>query len=249
MITTIIFVLGLLIGSFLNVCTYRIPREESIAYPPSHCTSCNNRIESYDLIPVISYILLKGKCRHCGEKISIKYPLIELSTGIIFTAIYFKYGFSLKLLKFLVLTSFLIVIGIIDYNTTDVYLETTLSGVIAGLIFLGINYYLKLPVKTYIIGALIGGGVVSIIILITGAIGWGDAEICVLGGLYLGMRLTILMLFLSVVIGGSVGTVLIFLKKKSKKDYMPLGPSISVSTIICVLLGEKILTWYLGTFK
>lgn len=244
--TLIIFTLGLLIGSFLNVCIYRIPKGESISYPPSHCTNCTNRIKPYDLIPVISYIFLRGKCRYCGEKISIKYPLIELFTGLIFVGLYYKYDISLDLFKYLILASYLIVIGFIDFNTTDVYLNTTLSGFIIGVIFLGISLYHGQSVSTYVIGTLIGGGFIAVIILLTGGMGWGDAEICALCGIYLGIRLTILTLFLSVILGGIIGVILILTKKKTRKDYIPFGPYITMGALISILWGEKFISWYLA---
>lgn len=243
--TLIIFTLGLLIGSFLNVCIYRIPRDESISYPPSHCTNCTNRIKSYDLIPVISYIFLRGKCRYCGEKISIKYPLIEFFTGLIFVGLYYKYDISLDLVKYLILASYLIVIGLIDLNTTDVYLKTTLSGFIIGVLFLILNLYNGEPIGTYIIAAIIGGGFITTIIILTGGMGWGDAEICALCGIYLGIRLTILTLFLSVILGGIIGVTLILTKKKTRKDYIPFGPYITIAALISILWGEKIIAWYL----
>ncbi len=241
-----ILVLGLLIGSFLNVCIYRIPRGESIAYPPSHCTNCGNNIKSYDLIPVISYVFfLKGKCRYCGEKISIRYPLIELFTGVVFMLTYEYYGMSMEFIKFAVLSCFLIVIGMIDFDTTDVYFKTTMSGIIVGIVFLIVYYFNGYNIWTYILGALIGGGFISLIILITGGMGWGDAEICFLTGLYLGWKLTVLMLFLSIILGAVIGILLIATKKKSKKDYIPFGPYIALGAMIAVIWGEEILKWYL----
>lgn len=242
----IILSLGLLIGSFLNVCIYRIPRGESIAYPPSHCTNCGNNIKPYDLIPVISYIFfLKGKCRYCGEKISIRYPLIELFTGVVFMLIYKYYGLSMEFIKFAVLSCFLIVIGMIDFDTTDVYFKTTMSGIIVGIVFLIVYYFNGYNIWTYILGALIGGGFISLIILITGGMGWGDAEMCFLAGIYLGWKLTLVMLFLSVVLGGIIGILLIATKKKSKKDYIPFGPYIALGAMMAVVWGEGILKWYL----
>ncbi|MCD3297714.1 prepilin peptidase, partial [Clostridium botulinum] len=113
-----VFVIGLIIGSFLNLCICRIPKNESIVYPASHCTSCQNKIKPYDLIPIISYIILKGKCRYCEEKISINSPIIECLTGVIFLGVYLKYGLTIEFIKYLFLCSFLIIIGCIDYNTT-----------------------------------------------------------------------------------------------------------------------------------
>lgn len=248
MLAILIFILGLLIGSFLNVCIFRIPRGESISYPPSHCTGCGTRIKPYDLFPIISFILLKGKCRNCGEQISIRYPLIEFLTGLLFLSLYIVYGVSFELLKFMILIPFILVIGIIDLETTDVYFKTTLSGSISGIILLIIGNYLGFSYLEYIYGALIGGGVISLIIILTGGMGWGDAEICFLCGLFLGMRMTLLMLFISFVIGGIIGAILIIFKKKSHKDYIPFGPFIALAALFCIFFGEEILAWYFSLF-
>lgn len=243
-----IIILGLLIGSFLNVCIYRIPRGESIAFPPSHCTNCDNKIMWYDLIPVLSYIFLRGKCRHCKEKISIRYPIIELITGVLFGALYIEYGLGFSLIKFLVLVCLIIVIGMIDLDTTDIYLSTTLTGIIIGCVFIAFNWYTGSEVLTYVYGGLIGGGVIAAIILLTHGMGWGDFELCLLIGLYLGFKLTIVMLFFSFIIGGLMGVLLIAAKKKTRKDYIPFGPSIALSCIFVMLFGEKILSLYLSSF-
>ena len=245
MISIFIFIIGLIIGSFLNVCIYRIPLGQSINYPPSHCMGCGNRIKWYDLIPVLSYIILKGKCRYCREKVSMQYPLIELLTGVLFLALYIEYDLSFNFVKYAILICFLIVIGMIDYNTTDVYFKTTLSGFIAGLLFLSYGAYLGGEIVTYIYGALLGGGLISLIILLTNGMGWGDAEICAVCGLFLGFKLTAVMLFFSFVFGAIVGISLIILKKKSRKDYIPFGPSIAIAAVFTLFMGSKILMWYL----
>lgn len=247
----IFFVLlyGLIIGSFLNVCIYRIPRNESISFPPSHCTNCKNRIKWYDLIPIISYIFLKGKCRYCKEKISIRYPLIELITGAIFLALYIEYGLNIYFFKFALLSCFLIVIGMIDLDTSDVYLKTTALGIAVGILFLIYEYFMHYSILTYIYGGLLGGGIIAAIILITkGGMGWGDFEICLMSGLFLGFKLTIVMLFFSFVLGGVIGIILMILKVKSRKDYIPFGPFISIASLLTVLCGEKIISWYMNLF-
>lgn len=248
MIGFLLFILGLLIGSFLNVCIYRIPRGENISYPPSHCTGCGARIKPYDLFPLISYILLGGKCRNCGRGISIRYPLIELLIGLLFLALYFVYGVSFELLKFIIFIPFIVVIGFIDLETTDVYFKTTLSGSIAGIILIITGKFIGYNVWEYIYGALLGGGVIAIIVLLTRGMGWGDAEICFLCGLFLGLRMTLLMLFISFVFGGIFGAVLLILRKKSRKDYIPFGPFITLAALFCIYFGERILNWYLSLF-
>ncbi|MBP2032191.1 leader peptidase (prepilin peptidase)/N-methyltransferase [Clostridium algifaecis] len=242
----IIFIFGTIIGSFLNVCIYRIPLQESVVYTPSHCTSCGRKIKWYDLIPVASYIVLKGKCRYCGEKISKKYPIVEFVTGILYLMLYVKFGISISIVKYITFISILIVVGIIDFNTTNVYFETTIVGLISSIIFLASYYYIGFPVKTYVYGGILGGGLLSLIIVITkGGMGWGDMEICFVCGMFLGLELTFVMLFLSFVIGAIAAVILILSGKKSRKDYIPFGPFIAAASVITVLLGQNILNWYL----
>lgn len=242
---TIIFVLGLVVGSFLNLCIDRIPKEESVIYPPSHCTNCKNEIKWYDLIPIFSYIFLKGRCRYCGDKLSIRHPMIEFIIGAAYLMIFIKYGLSIDFIKFIIFISILAVIGMIDYDTTDIYSVTTLTGIIAGIIFLGIYIYNGIPIKSYIYGAMLGGGLLALISIVTkGGMGLGDAELCLVCGLFLGVKLTVLMLLLSFIIGSIIGVLLIAFGKKSKKDYIPFGPFIAIAAIITVFWGEKICLLY-----
>lgn len=237
----LIFVIGLIVGSFLNVCIYRIPREESIVFPPSHCPNCKLNLKWKDLIPLISYIVLKGRCRFCKSRISPLYPFIEFLNAILYLLIYLKFGLSIEFVKFAFLTSLVIVIGVIDYFTTDIYTNTIFAGVIVGAVFAIISFFIDGRVFTYILGAIIGGGVISIIILLTNGMGWGDAELFCIIGLFLGVRLTLVTLFLSFIIGGVVGGILIILKVKSRKDYIPFGPFISIGAIAAILFGELII--------
>jgi len=253
-IKIIIFILGLLIGSFLNVCTYRIPRGESIAFPPSHCPNCNTKIRPYDLIPVLSYILLRGKCRNCKTKISIKYPILEFFIGLMFLLIYNVYGLSFNFIKFTVFTSFIVIIGVIDYNSKEVYSITTYGGSLLGLVFLIIKYFKGENILTYLYGAAIGGGVIYLIILIgqviykQEAMGFGDLEICVLSGLFLGFSNTVLMLLISFVLGGALGSILLVTKLKERKDEIAFGPYLSIAAVIAMLYGDEIINLYLKYF-
>lgn len=246
MIEAFILIIGLVFGSFLNVCIFRIPRGESVSYPPSHCMKCGTKIKAYDLFPVISYILLRGKCRKCGDKISIRYPLVELFTGLIFLSIYFKYGLNVDSVKYFIFSCFLIVIGLIDFDTTDVYLKTTLPSIIIGIVFIGINYFLGNEFTTFIFGGVLTGGIIALIILITGGMGWGDFEICLFSGLFLGFKPSIIMLFFSFVIGGAFGVFLIITKRKSRKDYIPFGPYIAIGAFISMFWGNEIIKWYMS---
>ena len=139
----LIVILGLVIGSFLNVCIYRIPNEQSIAFPPSHCTNCNHKLSPLDLIPVLSYISIRAKCRYCKEKISARYPLIEILNALLYLIIYLKFGLVLITLKYCILASILIVIGMIDYDTQFVFTGTTIfGGIIVGIFHSNSSCYL-----------------------------------------------------------------------------------------------------------
>lgn len=251
-ISLFVFITGLIFGSFFNVCIFRIQKGESISYPPSHCTSCNNRLKWYDLIPVLSYIFLKGKCRYCKEKISLRYPAVELITGILFYLVYFKYGLTVLTIKFIVFISILIIIGMIDFDTTDVYVSTTLTGAVFGIVFILVDVYFKNSITTYVLGGILGGGVITLIIIGskiiigTEGMGWGDAEICLVVGLFLGLKLTIVMLMISFVLGGIIGVVLIAMKIKTREDYIPFGPFIVLAAIITTFFGQDIISYYLN---
>ncbi len=241
-----VFAVGLIFGSFFNVCIYRIPKEESVAFPPSHCPNCSNKLKPLDLIPVFSYLFLKGKCRYCGEKISPRYALVELFTGIIFLLLFLEYGISFVFFKYVILSSFLIIIGIIDYDTTDVYFKITLTGVVIGVILMLAGFVFHVSILDAVLGAFLGGGVIFLIVFLTKGMGEGDIEICLLSGLYLGLSKTTVLLFLSFVIGGIIGILLLILKKKTRKDYIPFGPFIAAAGVITMLLGDKIINWYLN---
>ncbi|WP_315671664.1 prepilin peptidase [Clostridium sp. 19966] len=240
-----VFVFGLILGSFYNVCIYRIPAGESIANPPSHCPSCGNRLKPIDLVPVFSYIFLGGKCRYCREKISPRYAFVELLTGMVFISLYMRYGLSFDFIKYIILASFLIIIGLIDYDTTDVYSVISYSGIICGILFVIIAYFLGNDVKPLVLGFLIPSIIIGIIVLTTGAMGTGDIEICALAGLFLGITNSLVMLFFSFILGAVCGVVLIATKKKSRKDYIAFGPYIAMGAFIAMIWGSKIVSFYL----
>lgn len=250
MYITFFFLSGLLIGSFLNVCIFRIPEGESISFPPSHCTACGSRIKPYDLIPLLSYLFLMGKCRSCGSGISLQYPAVELLTGVLFAGLYLKFGLSFMLIKGIFMVCFLIVIGMIDLKTTDIYLKVTLPGILVGLAFIVSETLINSPggVWDYILGGLVGGAVISVIILLTGGMGWGDAELCFLCGLYLGLPLTAAMLFLSFVTGGAAALYLLFTGKKNRKDAIPFGPFLAIGAILAYFFGQDLILFYLTHF-
>ena len=176
-----VILFGLCIGSFLNVCIYRIAREESIVFPASHCTNCGYQLKAKDLVPVLSYIFLGGKCRSCKEKISIKYPIVEILNSLLYVVIYSVYGFSFDFIKFAIFASLMIVIGLIDLDTKYVFNSTIVFGVVTGLLFFISEWIITKNIPwTNIVGAAIGFGVIYAIVALTGGMGEGDIDIALI---------------------------------------------------------------------
>ena len=242
-----IVIIGVIIGSFLNVCIFRIPEEQSICFPSSHCTSCQHKLGILDLVPVLSYIFLKGKCRYCKEKISIRYPLIELLNAAFYLIIYYKYGFSILTLKYFILASLLIVISMIDFDTQDVYTSTIMFGAVVGIVFLSIHQFiLKEEGLNFIFGGIAGAVIIGIIVFVTRGMGEGDIEIAGVCGLFLGVKGILIALFLGIIIGGIAAISILLLKIKNSKDRIAFGPFIAIGTIISMLYGNEILNAYLS---
>ena len=245
----LILIIGLCIGSFLNVCIYRIPREESIAFPPSHCTSCGYELKAVDLIPIISYLFLKGKCRKCGEKISIKYPLVELLNGVLYLLIFLRFGLSLSFVFYSLLTSLLIVISYIDLDSKYIYSSTTILGVVLAAIYIVVGLYTKdISLSNNVLGGAIGYGIIYLIVVITKGMGQGDAEVAGVCGLFIGIKGILVCLFISVVLGGLVAAIILIFKLKEKKSEIAFSPYISIGSIVYILLGKEILSLYLNFF-
>lgn len=239
----IVFLYGIVFGSFLNVCIYRIPNEESIVRGRSHCPKCNHKLSWIDLIPIVSFLTLKGKCRYCKAKVSPRYPLIESFTGILVVLIYIRYGITFEFFKYFTLTLFLIVIAFIDYDTTDVYTSVIYTGIGFGMIFIILGKVMySYSILNYLIAVLIGLGVIGGICLFIGGMGTGDIEIAVLCGIYLGWKLEIAFILFSFIIGGIFAVTLIITKKKKKTDYIPLGPSLALGAYLVIIIGENLIT-------
>jgi len=243
----IILALGICIGSFLNVCIYRVPVKISIIMPPSHCFQCKKQLKSWDLIPIISYFFLQGRCRYCRSLVSARYPFVELLTGLSFLWCFVIVGLSYELIKTLILTSFLIVISFIDYDH-----QLILDKVLIWLAGVGvaINLYTGyVSVLQMLLAALVGGGILLAIALASrGGMGMGDVKFAAVLGLWLGVQHIVLTLFLSFIIGGIGGVILLALKLKSRKDAVPFGPYLAVGAFIAMLYGNNLLRWYIVNF-
>lgn len=244
-----VILIGLSIGSFLNVCIYRIPEGKSIVFPPSSCTTCGEKIKAWDLIPVISFILLRGKCRGCGEKISIRYPLIEMLTAALFATLLYKFGLEIRTLIYAAIVSILIVIFFIDLEhmiiPDGLNLLLALMGITLNIAYMGGNY--KYALLNMLYGLLLGGGIFFILALF-GAMGGGDIKLIAALGLVFGWKLLIPLMFFSFLIGGIIGIALLVLKIKKIKDMIPFGPYIAVSSVIIVFFGSNLVNWYLSRF-
>jgi leader peptidase (prepilin peptidase)/N-methyltransferase len=248
------FLVGLCIGSFLNVCIYRIPLEKSIAFPPSSCPECGSRIKARDLIPVLSYIILRGKCRGCKAKISLQYPLIELITGLIFFLTYRFYGFRFETFALIFLFSILIPVAFIDLKHMIIPNGLVLTGLAGGAaVFLYHIFYR--PYALYgselwyapLLGMLSASGILFVIAAVGILIykddigmGMGDVKIFLPIGLFLGWKLSLLALFIAVLLAGIVGVILLILRVFNRKSAIPLGPFIVIATVIIGLLGSRL---------
>lgn len=240
----LVAVYGVVIGSFLNVCIYRIPAEKSIVFGRSSCANCGTQIKWYDLIPVLSYIILGGKCRSCGRKISMQYPLVELANGTAWLCIYIKYGNSLNSLFYCVLVSLLIVISVIDYKNMIIpdglILITLFSGVIFAIFSREISFMDRL------IGFFAASIPVLILALITNGFGGGDIKLLAAAGFFIGWKLVVLGLLIGIICGAFISCILIALKIKGRKDFIPFGPFLAIGFYFAVIQGSALIDWYLS---
>ena len=247
---SIILILGLIIGSFSNVCIFRIPKNESIVFPASHCPNCHTPIKAIDNVPILSFLLLKGKCRKCGEKISIRYPVVEFLTGAIYLLIFLIYGRSYQTLIYALLSSALIIISFIDLDVQIIPDEISLPGIVIGLALSFIVPYISY--LNSLLGIIAGGGIIFLIALAGLAIfkkeamGGGDVKLSAMIGAFIGWKYIIVSLFIGFFIGAIAGILLILLKIRNRDDLVPFGPFIVLGSFITLLWGENILSWYLG---
>ena len=246
----IVFVFGLLIGSFLNVCIYRIPRNESIAFPGSHCTACGEPIKAFDLIPVVSYLLLRGKCRMCKAPISIRYPVVELVTAALITIEAWRYGITAEFLCFAAMTAVLVVITMIDL---DLQIIPDRLIVVLGILALVYIFLVKFPLYgtrtlySSAIGFLVGGlFFLGIAIVSNGGMGGGDIKLMAVLGLWFGWQQLLVLMFVTFISGALISITLLLLKLKKMKDGIPFGPFIAFAAYIVSIFGTGIIVWYLN---
>ena len=240
-------VLGAMVGSFLNVCASRLPKGRSLWMPGSACPACASPIRWYDNIPILSFLLLRGRCRDCKERISWRYPIVETGTALLFALAYFQIGWRSDLLLALVLLSALIVITAVDLEHQLIPDRITLPGIVAGFagsVALGRGSWLG-----FLLGIILGGGVFFLIIVLSGGgMGGGDMKLGAMLGAFLGWKLLLLGLFLAAFLGGAVAAALLAAGRKGRKDPLPFGPFLAFGGAVSLLWGEGIVQWYLSGF-
>lgn len=240
----IFLIYGLVFGSFYNVVIYRLPNGKSLIKPPSSCGNCGHRLSPMELIPVISYLIQKGKCKHCNTKFSMRYALVEVMTGLLFLMSYMKFGFSIDTFKVLFLGSLCIIISFIDYDLQIIPDSLNLSIFIVGIIYLVL--FQPLSFMNAFLGFLVGGGLLFLIALV-GPMGGGDIKYMAAIGIWLGLGYTLMTLLISFIIGGLISLVLLILKVVDRKTAIPFGPFLCVATLITLFYGNELFHWYLET--
>lgn len=243
--TFIVFLYGIIIGSFLNVCIYRIPNKESVAKQRSHCMTCGHRLAWYDLFPVFSYVFLKGRCRYCQTKISMQYPLIECINGLGYVWIFMVNGISLLCVIECLAFSALIVLSVIDWRTFEIP-----AGINGFLLFLGIAATLLdgEHVWNHLIGAVCVSGFLAILYYATKGrgMGGGDVKLMAVAGLLLGWQKILLALGLGSILGSVIH--IMRMKMSGVEHRLAFGPYLSAGIILAMIHGDSLINWYLSLF-
>jgi len=244
------FTLGAVVGSFLNVCIYRLPKNESIVFPPSRCPGCGKGIRWYDNVPIISYLLLRGRCRSCGASISIQYPLVELLNALLTLFLFMKSGPSFAFLVLFLFCSAMVVITFIDLEHQIIPDEISLPGIIAGFIF---SFFIpQLGWLNSLLGILVGGGSLWLVAwgyeMLTKkeGMGGGDIKLLAMMGAFFGWKAVPFIIFVSSLTGSLIGISVMLAQKKDSKLAIPFGPFLAFGSVIYIFFGRQMIHWYLG---
>lgn len=242
----ILFLYGIVIGSFLNVCIYRIPKRENIVKVRSHCMSCGYQLKWYDLIPLFSYLFLKGRCRKCRQKLSVQYPLVELLNGALYCLVLAVHGWSIETLLYALLASALITLSVIDFRTFEIPLGINLFILTLGLIHLLTDYVNWFD---YVIGFFCVSVFLYLIYVVTKGrgIGGGDVKLMAVCGLLIGWKLIILAFVLGCVIGSIIH--LCRMKVSGETHVLAMGPYLSIGVFAAALWGNQMIDWYMNLLR
>lgn len=237
----IIFIYGIIIGSFLNVLIYRIPKKEDFTFTRSHCMSCGYQLQWFDLIPLFSYIFLKGRCRKCGEKISLQYPFIEALNGILYVIIFIRVGFCADGILYCLAASAMLALSVIDLRTFEIPFGFNVFIAILGVIMLVLH---REQWQQYIIGFFaVSLCLYGLVVLSNGrAIGMGDVKLMAASGLLIGWQKNFLAFFLACIVGSVIHLIRM---KVTKADHvLAMGPYLSIGIYISILFGDEMIQWY-----
>lgn len=248
-LSLIVFLFGITVGSFLNVCIYRLPKGESLSKQSSHCMSCGNKILKRDLFPLFSWIFLKGKCRNCGKKIPARYPIVECLNGILWVMAFFRYDFmSFKPLCLAIFLSCLVVVAFMDWDT-----QLINTGVVICIALTGIASFFITDISiTLLADRLLGAAVISVPFLLIAliskerALGYGDVMLMAAGGLYLGFKQTIVAGIIGIITAAAAGLII---KYKSQSSQFAFGPWLCIGLCISAFFGNQLADMYLNLLR
>lgn len=246
-----IAILGLIVGSFLNVVIYRLPRWRSLVWPGSACPQCGARIRWYDNVPLFGWLVLRGRCRDCRAPISIRYPIVELATMLAFLACYWRVGAEPLLAPRLLLAASLIALFAIDLEHQLLPNAITLPGIVAGIAF---SLVLPPGLVDSLIGAVAGGGMLWLIgegwsrLRKMEAMGFGDVKMLAMVGAFLGWKMVIVTFVLSSIVGGLFATILLLARRTTWTSAIPYGTFLAIAAFIASLWGETLMDWYLSLY-
>jgi leader peptidase (prepilin peptidase)/N-methyltransferase len=252
MLYLLAFLLGAAIGSFLNVCIWRLPLGKSIVYPPSSCPACGTRIRARDNIPLLSYLLLCGRCHACEAHVSLRYPAVELLTGVMSMLVLYHFGLSPNLGVYAVFTAALIVITFIDIDHQIIPDVISLPGIVLGIAFSALGYTMpEVSLMDSVIGALLGGGLLYLVAVgyhvWTGreGMGGGDIKLLAMIGAFLGWRGVLVTLILGSFSGAVIGIALILARGADSRLPIPFGPFLALGAVCALFFGDSLIRWYL----
>lgn len=238
----VVFLYGLLIGSFLNVLIYRIPKKENIAVVRSHCMKCNYQLKWYDLVPLFSWLFLRGRCRKCKEKISVQYPIVEALNGCLYLVVFYRFGLSIDSLLYCLLFSALLALSVIDFRTYEIPVGFNYFILALGLVRVVTDYQNWLQ---YVIGFFsVSTFLFLIVVLSKGrAMGGGDVKLMATCGLLIGWKLIILAFLLGCILGSVIH--IIRMKVSGEDHVLAMGPYLSMGVALAILFGNQWINWYL----
>ena len=248
----IFVILGLAVGSFLNVCIDRLPQNKSIVLPPSHCDACQHRLAAKDLIPVFSYLRLRGRCRYCQASIPRRVFWVELATAIVFALLCWHYQLKPELAVMIFYACLFIIIFVIDLEHGLILNKMVYPGMVVALLLSlypwpWLTESMGMRVAYAALGGSIGFAVFLLIALVSrGGMGWGDVKLAALIGLATGFPLVILAVIMGAILGGIVAVVLMITGRRKRREAIPFGPFLAVAAMITLLWGINIWNWYLG---